>query len=179
MWFQNARREARVDTVGVPVTLEDQDRSRWDGAGLATGLALLERSQRTGPAGPYGLKASIAALHVAAPRSDLTDWGAIVALYDRLLEWEPTSVVRLNRAVAVAMADTPAAGLALIEDPGLADELAGYHLYEATRADLLRRSGRMEEAAVSYRRARAQTDNRAEHRFIDRRLRQLVDPAVG
>ncbi len=177
MWFQDARRAARVDADGVPVTLEEQDRSQWDGAGLATGLDLLERAQRAGPPGPYGLKASIAALHVAAPRSDLTDWGAIVRLYDRLLEWEPTAVVRLNRAVAVAMADSPAAGLALIEQPGLADELVGYHLYEATRADLLRRSGRMEEAAASYRRARDQTDNGAEHRFIDRRLRQLVDPA--
>jgi RNA polymerase sigma-70 factor (ECF subfamily) len=178
MWFQDARRAARVDADGVPVTLEEQDRSRWDGAELATGLDLLERAQRAGPPGPYGVKASIAALHVAAPRSDLTDWAAIVRLYDRLLEWEPTAVVRLNRAVAVAMTDSPEAGLALIEQPGLADELVGYHLYEATRADLLRRSGRTEEAAVSYRRARAQTDNRAEHRFIDRRLRQLGDPAA-
>jgi RNA polymerase sigma-70 factor (ECF subfamily) len=179
MWFQDARREARVDPEGVPVTLEEQDRSRWDGAGLANGLALLERSQRAGPAGPYGLKASIAALHVAAPSPDRTDWGAIVRLYDQLLVFEPTAVVRLNRAVAVAMADSPAAGLALIEEPDLVRELAGYHLYEATRADLLRRSGRTEEAAASYRRARDQTDNEAEHRFIDRRLRQLADPAAG
>jgi RNA polymerase sigma-70 factor (ECF subfamily) len=110
---------------------------------------------------------------VAAPRPELTDWGAIVQLYDRLLAWEPTPVVRLNRAVAVAMADSPAAGLALVEEPGLAAQLDGYHLYAATRADLLRRSGRSEEAAEWYRRARGQTDNRAEHRFIDRRLAQM------
>ena len=173
MRFQHARREARVDATGVPVTLEEQDRSRWDRAELATGMALLDRAQRTGVTGPYGLKASIAALHAAAPRSDLTDWAAIVHLYDRLMEWEPTAVVRLNRAVAVAMADSPVSGLALVDDPDLARELEGYHLYAATRADLLRRSGQPRQAAECYRRARAQTNNVAEHRFIDRRLEQL------
>jgi RNA polymerase sigma-70 factor (ECF subfamily) len=179
MRFQHARREARVDAGGVPVTLEEQDRSRWDGAEVDAGMALLDRAQRTERTGPYGLKASIAALHVAAPRSDLTDWGAIVRLYDRLLEWEPTAVVRLNRAVAVAMADSPAAGLALVDDPALARELDGYHLYAATRADLLRRSGRPGEASECYRRARDQTNNLAEHRFIDRRLEQLGESSLG
>ena len=176
MRFQHARRQARVDAEGVPVTLEEQDRRRWDGAEVAAGLDLLDRARRMERVGPYGVKASIAALHVAAPRPDLTDWAAIVSLYDRLLEWEPTAVVRLNRAVAVAMAVSPAAGLALVDDPGLARELDGYHLYEATRADLLRRSGRVGEAAASYRLARGQTNNRAEHKFIDRRLRQLEEP---
>ena len=173
MRFQHARRRARLDGEGVPVTLEDQDRSRWDRTEVAAGLALLERAQDMEREGPYGIKASIAALHAAAPRSDLTDWAAIVRLYDRLLAWEPTAVVRLNRAVAVAMADSPSAGLALVDDPDLARELDGYHLYAATRADLLRRSGRRDEAAASYRRARDQTRNGAEHRFIDRRLDEL------
>jgi RNA polymerase sigma-70 factor (ECF subfamily) len=179
MRFQHARRQARVDVSGVPLTLEEQDRSRWDGAELRRGLDLLERAQQAGGTGPYGLKASIAALHVAAPRPDLTDWGSIVLLYDRLLDWEPTAVVRLNRAVAVALADSPAAGLALVDDPDLAAQLDGYHLYATTRADLLRRSGRLEEAADWYRRARDQTDNRAEHRFIDRRLAQMGRAGPG
>jgi RNA polymerase sigma-70 factor (ECF subfamily) len=179
MRFQHARRQARADASGVPLTLEDQDRSRWDAAELRHGMDLLDRAQRTGGTGPYGLKASIAALHVAAPRPELTDWAAIVQLYDRLLAWEPTPVVRLNRAVAVAMADSPAAGLALVDEPDLAAQLDGYHLYAATRADLLRRSGRREEAAEWYRRARDQTDNRAEHRFIDRRLAQMGRAAPG
>jgi len=179
MRFQDARRQARLDDDGVPVTLEDQDRSRWDGKGVAAGLALLERAQDMGREGPYGIKASIAALHVAAPRSDLTDWAAIVRLYDRLLAWEPTTVVRLNRAVAVAMADSPAAGLALLDDPELAQGLTGYHLYAATRADLLRRSGRLDEAVVWYGRARDQTDNVAEHRFLDKRLEQLAASVPG
>jgi len=179
MRFQDSRRQARLDDDGVPVTLEDQDRSRWDGKGVAAGLALLERAQDMGREGPYGIKASIAALHVAAPRSDLTDWAAIVRLYDRLLAWEPTTVVRLNRAVAVAMADSPAAGLALLDDPELAQGLTGYHLYAATRADLLRRSGRLDEAVVWYGRARDQTDNVAEHRFLDKRLEQLAASVPG
>ena len=100
-------------------------------------------------------------------------------LYDQLLLWEPTAVVRLNRAVAVAMSESIEAGLALVDDPGLADQLAHYHLYQATRADLLRRSGRIDEALVAYRRARAQTGNIAEQRFIDRRLEQLGGPSGG
>jgi RNA polymerase sigma-70 factor, ECF subfamily len=179
MHFQDARREARVDAEGVPLTLEEQDRSRWDSAKVATGLALLDRVRSTDRIGPYRLKASIGAIHVAAPRSDHTDWSTIVHLYDLLLTWEPTAVVRLNRAVAVAMADSPAAGLALVDDPSLARDLRGYHLYEATRADLLRRSGRLDESAASYREARRQTDNVAERRFIDRRLSQLVGDGIG
>jgi RNA polymerase sigma-70 factor (ECF subfamily) len=177
MHFQDSRREARVDADGIPITLEEQDRSRWDATKVAAGLALLTRAQETGRVGPYLLKASISAVHVGAPRPDLTDWATIVDLYDRLLEWEPTAVVRLNRAVAVAMADSPAAGLELVDDPGLAAELAGYHLYQATRADLLRRSGRIDEAAVAYRLARGKTGNIAEQRFIDRRLEALATAA--
>ncbi len=181
MHFQDSRREARVDGDGVPTTLEEQDRSRWDAAKVATGVMFLYRAQQTGRTGPYLLKASISAVHVGAPRSDLTDWASIVDLYDLLLHWEPTAVVRLNRAVAVVMADSPAAGLTLVDDPGLAEELAGYHLYQVTRADLLRRSGRLDEAAAAYRRARGQTNNAAEQRFIDRRLKALAaaDHQIG
>ncbi len=173
MHIQDARRDARVGADGVPLTLEEQDRSQWDADKVTAGLALLDRAQHMDRSGPYRLKASISALHVAAPRSDITDWKTIVRLYDALLQWEPTAVVRLNRAVAVAMADSPAAGLALVDDPVLARELAGYHLYQATRADLLRRSGRLDEAATAYRQARGQTNNAAERRFIDRRLEAL------
>jgi RNA polymerase sigma-70 factor (ECF subfamily) len=176
MHLQDARREARVDAHGVPLTLEEQDRSHWDADKVAAGLGLLERARGMDRFGPYRLKASISALHVAAPRSDQTDWKTIVRLYDVLLQWEPTAVVRLNRAVAVAMADSPEAGLALIDDPTMARELADYHLYQATRADLLRRSGRPDEAAAAYRRARNQTNNDAERRFIDRRLEGLAHP---
>jgi RNA polymerase sigma-70 factor (ECF subfamily) len=178
MQFQDGRRAARVDVDGVPLTLEEQDRSTWDGQKVVAGLDLLARAQAAGRLGPYGLKASISALHAAAPGPELTDWATIVRLYDQLLPWEPTAVVRLNRAVAVAMSESIEAGLALVDDPGLAHELADYHLYQATRADLLRRSGRTDEAVVAYRRARAQTGNAAEHRFIDRRLEQLVGPSA-
>ncbi len=181
MYFQDARRAARVDAEGVPLTLDEQDRARWEPAKVAKGLELLERSRAMGQPGPYGLKASISALHATAPRAELTDWATIVRLYDALARWEPTVVVRLNRAVAVAMADSPAAGLDLVDDPELRSQLAGYHLYQATRADLLRRLGRPREAAAAYRLARTQTDNAAERRFIDRRLAALdeADPVCG
>jgi RNA polymerase sigma-70 factor (ECF subfamily) len=118
-------------------------------------------------------------VHAAAPCAELTDWSTIVKLYDQLAVWEPTAVVQLNRAVAVAMGDSPEAGLALVDDPELATRLEGYHLYQATRADLLRRVGRREEAVVAYRLARAQTNNAAEHRFIDRRIQGLAEASAG
>ncbi len=176
MHFQDARRAARVDAEGLPVTMEEQDRSRWDRDKLARGLELLGRARGMERIGPYGLKASISAVHAAAPRPDLTEWGSIVRLYDALLTWEPTPVVRLNRAVAIAMADGPDAGLALVDDPDLAGDLVDYHLFHATRADLLRRLGRRDEAIAAYRQARHLTDNAAEHRFIDQRLVAMVDP---
>lgn len=179
MHFQDARRTARVDPDGLPLTLEEQDRSRWDRDKLARGLDLLEQAGTMGRIGPYGLRASISAVHATAPRPDLTRWGSIVRLYDALLAWEPTPVVRLNRAVAVAMADGPDAGLALVEDPDLAADLVDYHLYHATRVDLLRRLGRREEAVVAYRRARYLTDNAAEHRFIDQRTGAMPEPVDG
>ncbi len=175
MRFQDARRRARVDADGVPVTLEEQDRSRWDGAEVAAGLALLERArdlERDGTLRDQGVASPPSTWPPPGPTSPtgLPSSGSTTGCS----QWEPTAVVRLNRAVAVAMAVSPAAGLALIDDPDLARELDGYHLYAATRADLLRRSGRLDEAAQCYRRARDQTNNAAEHRFIDRRLDQLA-----
>jgi RNA polymerase sigma-70 factor (ECF subfamily) len=119
------------------------------------------------------LKAAIAAVHAGAAEAELTDWATIVKLYDRLLGWEPTPVVRLNRAVAVGLAQDPARGLALVDEPELAGALVGYHLYHSTRADLLRRAGRVDEAEEAYREARRLTNNAAEQNFLDRRLREL------
>jgi RNA polymerase sigma-70 factor (ECF subfamily) len=175
--LQDSRRAARSDHDGRPLTLEEQDRRRWNADQIAAGRDLLGRAQGRGRPGPYQLKAAIAAVHAGARRAEVTDWTTIVRLYDRLLPWEPTPIVRLNRAVAVAMADGPATGLALLDDPALAGALADYHLYHSTRADLLRRAGRPDEAAVAYRQARHRTNNAAEHSFLDRRLRELGDIA--
>jgi len=173
--FQDSRRAARSDAAGRPVTLEEQDRGRWDAGQVARGRELLARAQRLGRPGPYQVKAAIAGVHSAAGRAERTDWATIVQLYDRLLRWEPTPIVRLNRAVAVAMAEEPAQGLALLDEPALAGALVDYHLFHATRADLLRRAGRPDEAAVAYQEARRRTDNAAEHSFLDRRLGELRD----
>jgi RNA polymerase sigma-70 factor, ECF subfamily len=173
--FQDSRRNARSDEWGRPVTLEEQDRGRWDADQMAVGRDLLGRARRLGRPGPYQMKAAIAGVHAGAGEADLTDWATIVRLYDGLLEWEPTAVVRLNRAVAVGMAGNPADGLALLDDPALAEALSEYHLYHSTRADLLRRAGRPEEAGAVYRVARRRTGNAAEQSFIDRRLAELGD----
>jgi RNA polymerase sigma-70 factor, ECF subfamily len=171
--FQDSRRTARSDEEGRPVTLEEQDRDRWDRKKVEEGKDLLLRAGTLGRSGPYQLKAAIAGVHGATRRAEETDWRRIVALYDRLLEWEPTPIVRLNRAVAVAMAEGPAQGLALIDEVGLAGALVDYHLYHSTRADLLRRAGRTGEAEVAYREARRLTGNEAEKNFLDRRLAEL------
>ena len=171
--MQDARRAARVGTDGQPLTLEEQDRSMWDRGQILAGLQLLERSVSMAPPGPFALKASISAVHSSTRDAASTDWHAIIALYDQLAVFEPTPVVALNRAVAVAMAGTPADGLALLEDPTIAEPLASYHLFHSTRADLLRRSGHHDEAAVAYAQARGLTRNRAEHDFLDRRLAEL------
>ena len=171
--LQDSRRAARVGPSGQPVTLEEQDRRRWDGEKVRRGLELLDAAAALGRPGPYQLKAQIAAVHARTARAEDTDWAAIVACYDALLTVEPTPVVALNRAVAVAMAGVPADGLALLDDPELAGPLASYHLYHLTRADLLRREGRREEAAGAFREARRHTDNQAELAFVERRLREL------
>jgi len=167
MLLQHARRDARTDDAGDLVLLEDQDRSRWDHAMIDEGLALLEERA---PAGPYRVQAAIAACHAAAPRAEDTDWPQIASLYGRLLELQPSPVVALNRAVAVAMADGPDAGLRLLEP--LAEDLDRYHLYHAARADLLRRGGRS-EAADAYRRALDLVTNDAERRYLRARLASL------
>jgi RNA polymerase sigma-70 factor, ECF subfamily len=169
--LQYSRRAARLDADGEPVTLEDQDRGRWNRDEIAEGLALLDAALRRREPGPYQIQAAIAACHARAERASDTDWPQIAALYGRLAELVPSPVVRLNRAVAVAMADGPAAGLTLVDE--LADELAGYRQVPATRADLLRRLGRREEAAEAYREALEMTESDAERRFLTRRLAEV------
>jgi len=170
MLLHDARRETRVDETGDLIRLEDQDRSRWDQAEVAEGTRLLEAALRRGQAGPYELQAAIAACHVTATEAAATDWPQIALLYERLATLIPSPVVELNRAVAVAMADGPAAGLELVAALEASGALRGYHLLPATRADLLRRLGRVEEAAASYREARELAATDAERRYLDRRL---------
>ena len=179
MLLHDARREARTGLGGELVLLEDQDRSRWDAGRIADGRAVLERALRVGRPGSYQLQAAIAALHDDAAAPGETDWVQIAALYAALVRHEPSPVVELNRAVAVAMARGPEAGLALVDvlvAEGLLDE---YPYLHAARADLLRRLGRRAEAAAAYRRAAALTANAAERAFIDRRLVEVTDPPVS
>jgi RNA polymerase sigma-70 factor, ECF subfamily len=168
MLLQHSRRDARTDETGDIVLLEDQDRARWDHAMIDDGLATLDRAIALGDPGPYQLQAAIAALHARAPRPEDTDWPQIAGLYGSLAAVAPSPVVQLNRAVAVAMADGPGAGLPLIDD--LASELDGYHLFHSARADLLGRLGRLGEAADAYRRALDLATNPAERAFLRRRL---------
>lgn len=153
------------------VLLPDQDRSRWDCGKIQEGLARLARASSKGAAGGFAIEASIAAVHAEAKTAADTDWRQIVGLYDRLLLLHPTAIVALNRAVAVAMADGPQAGLQVVD--GLADDLDDYHLWHATRADLLRRAGRKAEAIASYENALARAQNDAERRFLVRRVGEL------
>jgi RNA polymerase sigma-70 factor, ECF subfamily len=169
--LQYSRRAARLDADGEPVTLEDQDRSRWNRDEIAEGLALLDAALRRREPGPYQVQAAIAACHARAERAADTDWPQIAALYGRLTELVPSPVVRLNRAVAVAMAHGPEAGLALVD--ALGDDLPGYRHVPATRADLLRRLGRHAEAAEAYREALSLTESEAERRFLIRRLGEV------
>jgi RNA polymerase sigma-70 factor (ECF subfamily) len=168
MLLQHSRRDARTSPQGALVLLEDQDRARWDHAMIDDGIDALERAMALGRPGPYQVQAAIAALHAQAPRPEETDWPQIAALYGSLLSMTPSPVVRLNRAVAVAMADGPQAGLLLVDE--LADELDGYHLFHATRAELLSRADRDEEAIVAYRRALALVTNPQERAFLEGRL---------
>jgi RNA polymerase sigma-70 factor (ECF subfamily) len=170
MLLHDARRSTRVDAGGDLVTLEQQDRGRWDGAEIAEGIGLLESALRRGRPGVYQLQAAIAACHAEAADPADTDWVEIAALYARLAELVPSPVIELNRAVAVAMADGPAAGLALVAALEESGTLAGYHLLPATRADLLRRLDRYDEAAASYREALELAGTDAERRYLSRRL---------
>jgi RNA polymerase sigma-70 factor (ECF subfamily) len=172
MLLQDARRAARVSSTGEVVLLAEQDRSRWDRAAIADGLRLVERTLRRRP-GPYALQAAIAAVHAEAARAEDTDWQQIAALYGVLCGVSPSPVAELNRAVAVAMADGPAAGLALIDRPEIAGALEQYRWLHSARADLLRRLDRFGEAAEAYRRALLLAENGAERTFLERRLGEV------
>ena len=174
MVLHDARRPARVNDEGDLVPLEDQDRTRWLRPQIAEGLAILEAALRRRRPGIYQVQASIAACHAEAATADATDWVQIAGLYDRLVRLAPSAVVELNRAVAVAMAHGPAAGLAIVDDLAATGALAGFHLLPATRADLLRRLGRGEEAAASYREAIHQARTEPERRYLARRLAECL-----
>ena len=171
--LQDSRRAARTSAGGELILLGDQDRSRWDRARIAEGTALLRRAMASGEIGPYGLQAAIAAAHAEAPTAEATDWDRIVGLYDLLARAHPSPVVELNRAVAVAMRDGPATGLALVDTLLAGGQLDTYHLAHAARADLLRRLDRPAEARAAYRRALELTHQQPERRFLERRLREL------
>jgi RNA polymerase sigma-70 factor (ECF subfamily) len=170
MLLQHSRRDARVDEKGDLVLLEDQDRARWDQEMIDEGLAKIDAAIAAKCPGPYQVQAAIAALHARAPRPEDTDWPQIATLYRGLKVMWPSPVIELNRAVAVAMADGPDAGLAMMEP--LADELDRYHLFHAARADLLRRSGRTSEAQVAYRRALDLVTNPVERKYLMKRVSQ-------
>jgi RNA polymerase sigma-70 factor, ECF subfamily len=174
MLLQDSRRAARVGDDGELVTLEDQDRTRWDRAEIDEGRQVLDNALRRGAAGPYQLQAAIAARHASAVRAADTDWRAIARLYGELAAVTRSPVVELNRAVAVGMADGPAAGLALVDALAAAGALPGYHLLPATRADLLRRLGRGAEAAQAYREALALAGTGPEQRYLSRRLAEVT-----
>ena len=169
MLLQDARREARRGSNGALVLLADQDRARWNQARIGEGRRMLERALSHRAPGPYQLQAAIAALHVEPERPEDTDWIQIAALYAELARHQPSPIVELNRAIAVAMADGPERGLALIDRI----ELPGYHLLHAARADLLRRLERNDEAAAAYRAALALEMNGAERTFLEGRLTEL------
>ena len=173
MLLQESRRAARTSPAGDLILLEDQDRSLWNAEYIAEGSALVEQSLRSRRFGPYTLQAAIAAVHAHAASAAATDWAEIVGIYDVLLHAEPSPVVELNRAVAVAMRDGPAAGLALVNGLLAQGELDGYHLAHSARADLCRRLGRTAEARAAYERAYALTLQEPERRFLERRLREL------
>jgi len=176
MLLHDSRRDARVDESGEIVLLEDQDRSRWDRSRIDEGRRLVEAAlrHRSRPPGPYLLQAAIAAVHAGARTAGETDWAEIAALYTVLAREHPSPVVELNRAVAVAMVEGCEAGLALLDELEQRGELEGYHLLSAARAELLRRLGREEEAAVAYRSALELVQNDAERRHLEKRLRELA-----
>lgn len=174
MLFQQSRRAARTDDAGEPVTMEEQDRSRWDRALIDDGLDALERARTTDrPAGPYRLQAEIAALHATAPAADATDWPAIVVLFDALRVVQPSPVVALNRAVAIAFRDGATAGLEALDTVVAAGGPLDAALVTTIRADLLRRAGRNDEARAVFQDAYAATPDGPERRLIARRLREL------
>ena len=173
MLLQESRRAARTSADGDLILLEHQDRSLWQRDLIIEGLALVTRALSTQRIGPYSIQAAIAAVHAEAAEADKTDWAQIVGLYDVLARIEPSPIVELNRAVAVAMRDGPLAGLALIENILNRGELTEYHLAHAARADMCRRLGRQAEARTFYKRALALTKQGPERRFLEQRLSSL------
>jgi RNA polymerase sigma-70 factor (ECF subfamily) len=173
MLLQESRRAARSSPSGELVLLADQDRTLWDREQISQGTALLERALSSRRFGPYTLQAAIAAVHANAPDAAATDWGEIAGLYDILLKADPSPVIALNRAAAVAMRDGPAAGLALIDAIFARGELLDYHLAHSARADFCRRLGRAADARASYMQALSLTRQEPERRFIERRLAEL------
>ncbi len=172
MLLHDSRREARLDAAGDLILLEDQDRSRWHREQIDEALPLVEEAL-AGEVGPFALQAAIAAEHCRAARAEETNWRRIRDFYDLLARVQPTAIVALNRAVAVAMVEGPAAGVKLIDELAESGELEGYHLLHAARADLLRRSGDFKSAATSYLKALALVTNDSERRFLERRLREV------
>jgi RNA polymerase sigma-70 factor, ECF subfamily len=172
MLLQDSRRAARLNEAGQIVVLAEQDRGLWNMGQIAEAAPLVEEALRGGP-GPYALQAAIAALHCHAARAEDTDWRQIIELYTLLEAVQPSPIVSLNRAVAIAMVDGPRAALALVDDLAAGGELDGYHLLHAARADLLRRLGSSADATVSYTRALELVTNDSERQFLERRLREV------
>lgn len=177
MLLHDSRRDARMDRAGDLVVLEQQDRGLWHQQQIAEALPLVEEALRGGP-GPYTIQAAIAALHCQAARAEETDWPQILSLYDLLARLQPSPIVSLNRAVAVAMVRGPEPALALIDALAATGDLDTYHLLHSARADLLRRAGSPEEAAKAYERALALVSNDSERRFLERRLREVQSREV-
>jgi RNA polymerase sigma-70 factor, ECF subfamily len=173
MLLHDSRREARISLEGELVPLEEQDRSRWDGERIREGLEKVEAALRRGRAGPYQLQAAIVAVHAEARTPQQTDWRQIASLYGELERFNPSPIVALNRAVAVAMSEGFEIGLRQIDELGAGGDLGGYYLFHAARADLLRRMERRQEASEAYRRALALTANAVERRYLRRRLREM------
>ena len=173
MLLQESHRAARTSDEGDLILLEDQDRSLWNREQIKEGVALVEQALSSRRFGPYSIQAAIAAVHAEAAQASETDWSEIVGLYDVLLRAEPSPVIELNRAVAVAMRDGPQAGLELIEEILARGELSDYHLAHSALAELYRRMGNRENAEVSYRRALALVKQEPERRFLEQRLSKL------
>ncbi len=173
MLLQESRRTARSSPEGELILLENQNRSLWNRDQIAAGVSLVQQSLSSQRAGPYTLQAAIAAVHAQAPAAAATDWARIATLYDLLLRIEPSPIIELNRAVAIAMRDGPAAGLDLIDALLSRGDLSDYHLAHAARADLCRRLGKTADAKKSYERALSLARQDPEKRFLEQRLREL------
>jgi RNA polymerase sigma-70 factor, ECF subfamily len=180
MLLHESRRAARTTASGELILLDDQDRSLWNRDQIAEGIQLVERALRVQRAGPYAIQAAIAAVHAGAPTASATDWDEIVGLYDALLLASPSPVIELNRAVALAMRDGPAAGLAIVDRILARGDLVEYRLAHAARADLCRRLGRAAEARASYERALKLTRQEPERRFLERRIAEVsTESSIG